>query len=53
MKFERSFINWDEGVGVCCWNAPSQEELEGLFNKVGAPFEKMVPVEEHLADNLT
>ena len=52
MKFERSFINWDEGVGVCCWNAPSKEELESLFKKAEAPFEKMVPVEEHEAQSL-
>jgi len=52
MSFERSYINWDEGVGVCCWSAPSQGELEGLFKKAGTPFEKVIAVEEHFADSL-
>ena len=42
MTFERSFMNWDEGVGVCCWDAPSKEALAELFEKSGTPFEKMI-----------
>ena len=52
MGFERSFINWKEGVGVCCWNAPSKKEIEELFKKTGTPYEKIVPVEEHVAESL-
>ncbi|MBU0755750.1 MAG: hypothetical protein KJ645_11465 [Planctomycetes bacterium] len=52
MNFERSFMNWEEGVGVCCWTAPSKEELEALFRKASVPFEKMVSVEEHEAHTL-
>ena len=52
MKFERSYINWDEGVGVCCWSAPSMPDLEALFQKAGTPFEKMLAVEEHQAESL-
>ena len=46
-------MNWDEGVGVCCWRAPSQDALEALFQKVGTPFESMIAVEEHVAASLT
>lgn len=52
MVFERSFMNWDEGVGVCCWSAPSKEELEAVFRKAGVSFEKMLSVEEHEAETL-
>ena len=52
MTFERSFMNWERGLGVCCWNAPSQEKLEGLFRKAGTPFTEMIPVEEHVAGSL-
>ena len=52
MTFERSFMNWDEGFGVCCWTAPSREDLEGLFEKAGTPYEQIVPVEEHVAKSL-
>ncbi len=53
LAFERSFINWEEGIGICHWDAPSRQELEELFNQAGTPFEKMVEVEEYLADSLT
>jgi len=53
MSFERSYMNWQEGVGVCCWDAPSKEELEALFRKASVSFEKMVPVEELGAKALT
>ena len=52
MTFERSFVNWEKGVGVCCWDAPSQEKLEALFRDAGKPFETVIPVEEHAADSL-
>jgi hypothetical protein len=53
LEFQRSYMNWDEGVGVCCWRAPSQDALEALFQKVGTPFESMIAVEEHVAASLT
>jgi len=46
-------MNWDEGLGICCWTAPSKDELEALFKKVGTPFEKITPVEEHEETTLT
>lgn len=52
MTFERSFMNWEEGVGVCCWNAPSKEKLLEMFEKTSTPYEKIVPVEEHVAESL-
>jgi hypothetical protein len=52
MSFERSFMNWEEGLGICCWDAPSRDELEALFRKAGVPFEKMLTVEEHEAQSL-
>jgi hypothetical protein len=52
MKFERSYINWDEGVGLCCWEAPDKERLAELFRKVGTPFERMIEVEEYPAEAL-
>lgn len=45
-------MNWDEGVGVCCWKAPSRTKLEALFQKVGTPFDSMIAVEEHVAESL-
>lgn len=47
MKFERSFMNWEEGLGICCWEAPSVAALGKLFDKAGTPYDKMIPVEEH------
>jgi hypothetical protein len=40
-------MNWKEGLGICCWDAPSRDELALLFEGAKVPFEKMVPVEEH------
>lgn len=47
MSMERSYLNFDEGFGLCCWNAPSKDALAALFEKAGTPFEKMIAVEEH------
>ncbi|MBN2491808.1 MAG: DUF4242 domain-containing protein [Planctomycetes bacterium] len=52
LEFLRSYMNWDEGVGVCCWKAPSRTKLEALFQKVGTPFDSMIAVEEHVAESL-
>jgi len=46
-------MNWDEGLGVCCWTAPSKEALAALFDKTGTPYESMIAVEEHVAASLT
>jgi len=45
--FERSFISWSEGLGVCCWTSPSKDALAKLFDDVGTPYEAMIEVEEH------
>lgn len=47
MVFERSFVNWSEGLGICCWSAPSKAELAQLFDEVGTPYESIVEVEEY------
>ena len=47
MTFERSYMNWKEGFGICCWDASSRDELAQLFDKTKVPFEEMIPVEEH------
>ena len=46
MVFERSYMNWSEGLGICCWSAPSKSELAELFNGAGTPYESMLEVEE-------
>ncbi len=50
MKFERSFMNWEEGLGICCWEAPSRDDLSRLFDEAGTPWETMVAVEEHVQE---
>ncbi len=50
MTYERSFVNWNEGMCICCWDAPSEVKLAELFRKAGTPFEKIVPVEEYERD---
>ncbi len=50
--FERSYLNWEEGFGICCWTAPSKEELEAVFKKVGTPYESMLAVEEYAGESL-
>ncbi len=52
MTFERSYMNWDEGVGVCCWSAQSKEELEKLFKESSVPYDSIVEVEEHVSETL-
>ncbi|MBN2587861.1 MAG: DUF4242 domain-containing protein [Candidatus Fermentibacteraceae bacterium] len=46
MKMDRAYINYDEGLACCCWNAPSEEDLRQLFMKAGAPFDRILEVEE-------
>ncbi|MHC4601492.1 MAG: nickel-binding protein [Planctomycetota bacterium] len=53
MSMDRSYLNFDDGFGLCIWDAPSQEALGELFKKAGTPFEKMIAVQEHLAEHLT
>ena len=53
MTFERSYMNWEEGVGLCCWEAPDKEKLADLFRQAGTPYDKMIEVEEYLAEALT
>ncbi|MHC4662223.1 MAG: hypothetical protein ACYS8W_11095 [Planctomycetota bacterium] len=51
MKMDRAYLNVDEGIAVCFWDAPSKEGLEELFSKAGASFENMTEVYEHVADS--
>ncbi|MBI4881220.1 MAG: DUF4242 domain-containing protein [Planctomycetes bacterium] len=46
MIFERSFVNLQEGVCVCCWHAPSRDDLALHFQQAGTPFQEMVQVQE-------
>ena len=52
MTFERSYMNWEEGLGICCWSADSKDDLAKLFEKAGTPYDKIIPVEEHAAETL-
>lgn len=52
MKMERAFLNKKEGNTICCWNAPTVADLASLFQKAGAPFEKMFEVDEQMAEAL-
>ena len=45
-------MNWQDGFGACCWEAPSKEKLEALFKKNKTPSASIVAVEEHLAESL-
>jgi len=45
-------VNFEEGVGVCCWKAPSKEKLAELFTQANTPFEGIVAVEEHVEETL-
>jgi len=50
---DRAYVNMDEGMAVCCWDAPSKEALQELFSKAGADFETMTEVEEHTKSSYT
>jgi hypothetical protein len=45
MSMEKAYLNYDEGFACCCWSAPSADELSALFDRVGAPHERIIPVE--------
>jgi hypothetical protein len=49
MKMDRAYINYDEGLACCCWEAPCKDDLKQLFIKARTPFEKMIQVEEMLS----
>jgi hypothetical protein len=49
MKMENAFVNYDEGFACCCWTAPTLNELRQLFVRAGAPFDRIVQVEEMTA----
>jgi len=53
MTFERSYLNVEEGIGICCWNASSKDGLEAMFRKAGTPVEQIIPVEEYVEASLT
>jgi len=46
MTMVRAYTNADEGVCLCFWEAPSRDELAGLFDTAGVPFETMYEVSE-------
>ncbi|MHC5037067.1 MAG: hypothetical protein ACYTHM_07115 [Planctomycetota bacterium] len=50
MTMDRSYLNFEEGFATCCWNASSVDALKALFEKAGTPFEKMIAVEEMVAE---
>ena len=33
------------GIGVCDWEAPSTEEVEAIFQRLGVPYDKVVAVQ--------
>ena len=48
---ERAYMNRNEGFVTCCWNAPDRESVETLFKNAGAPYEKIIEVEEYEPDS--
>jgi hypothetical protein len=47
---DRAYTNMSEGVVACCWNADNKEDVIALFEKAGAPYERITLVEEQSAD---
>jgi murein tripeptide amidase MpaA len=43
---DRAYINENEGKAVCCWNSPTQNEIEDLFKKAHVNYESITEVEE-------
>lgn len=43
---DRAFVNYEEGFACCCWEAPADSDLRQLFMKAGAPFDRILEVEE-------
>lgn len=52
MTFERSYMNWEEGIGVCLWDSPSKDKLIELLEKTGVKYDSVVQVEELVAESL-
>lgn len=42
----KAYVNYEEGFACCCWDAPSKSDLRQLFMKSGAPFDRIIEVEE-------
>ncbi len=49
MSMDKAYLNVDEGFACCCWTAPSVQALTELFDRAGAPHERIIPVEEMTA----
>ena len=47
MKMDRAFVMKEQNKVVCAWNAPSREEIEGLFKTAGVQVESIDIVEEY------
>ena len=48
MTMDRAYTCKEEGVVICCWDAPDTTSVEQLFDKAGVTYEKITPVQEHL-----
>lgn len=46
MTMDRAYLNTDEEFACCLWNAPTKDDLKRLFDGAGAPYDRMVAVEE-------
>ncbi|MBD3369024.1 hypothetical protein GF402_01520 [Candidatus Fermentibacteria bacterium] len=46
MTMDRAYLNTDEGLACCLWNASTKDDLKQLFDSAGAPYDRMVAVEE-------
>ncbi len=49
MTMVRAYTNEDEGLVCCFWEAPSRDDLAGLFDGAGVPFDSMIEVQEFSA----
>jgi hypothetical protein len=45
-KWLRTYYNKEKGVRYCIWLAPSEKNLEKIFEKFDVSFETIVEIEE-------
>lgn len=42
---DRAYLNAEEGLAVCCWDAPGKDKIEDLFQKAGVSPVQIVEVD--------
>ena len=48
MVMNRAYINAERGQAICCWDAPDQKAIEGLFEKAGVKTKAISEVVEYI-----